>query len=58
MFIQFKNIIYPINCKSEKINVLFLSNPQAIISLAFSIDNCFASSNFKSFHKYFSSSVN
>lgn len=46
------------NCKFENINVFFLSNPHAIISLAFSTDNAFASSNFKSFHKNFSSSVN
>lgn len=51
-------LTYPIKLKSEKINVFSISNPQAIMSLAFSKASWRASSNFISFHRNFSSSVN
>lgn len=51
-------LTYPIKSKSEKINVFSISNPQAIMSLVFSKANWRASSNFISFQRNFSSSVN
>ncbi len=48
----------PIKSKSEKMKVLFTSNPMAIMSLAFSLANFIACSTVKSFHNVFSSSVN
>ena len=50
--------IYPTKSRSENINVLFTSKPQAMMSFAFSYASLWASSNFKFFHKNFSSSVN
>ncbi len=55
---NFSLFSHPINIRSEKIKVFWTSNPIAMISLTFSIVNFFALSIVKSFHKYFSSSVN
>ena len=48
---------YAMYSKSLKINVLSMSKPQAMISLAFSCANLLVSSGVRSFHKNFSSSV-
>lgn len=49
---------HPIKSKSEKINVLFTSNPKAIISMALARAIFIVCSILISFHKVFSSSVN
>ena len=48
---------HPIYSRSLNINVLSISNPSAMISLTFSIHILCASSNVRSFHRNFSSSV-
>lgn len=44
--------------RSEKMKVLFTSKPQAMMSFAFSTAKRWHSSSVRSFHRYFSSSVN
>lgn len=48
---------YDIKSKSLKIKVFSISNPQAMMSLAFSNAMWLACSRVRSFHRYFSSSV-